>query len=170
MILYHGSNIEIDTISLEKCIPHKDFGKGFYTSPLQENAWQMAKRTVRIHKKGSPCVTVFSFDQAYLSDTALNIKQFTSPNKEWARFVINNRNRQYAEIHSHECNADAKYDIVIGPVANDDIVALMDVFFAGLISDDVLARELTFRDLSSQISFHTEKAINYLQKIEVYNG
>jgi len=162
--------MEIDTIKLEKCMPYKDFGKGFYTSPLRENAWQMAKRTVRINKEGSPCVIAFSFDEAFLSDPALNVKQFTGPNKEWARFVINNRNRQYAEIHNQECNTDAKYGIVIGPVANDDIVALMDVFLAGLISDDVLARELTFRDLSNQISFHTEKAINCLQKIEVYNG
>jgi len=38
MILYHGSNIEIETIILKKCMRYKDFGKGFYTSPFQENA------------------------------------------------------------------------------------------------------------------------------------
>ena len=27
MILYHGSNVEIDTIDLGKCRPYKDFGK-----------------------------------------------------------------------------------------------------------------------------------------------
>ena len=69
-----------------------------------------------------------------------------------------------------DCNNDAKYDIVIGSVANDDIAALVDVFLAGLISDDALARELTFRNLSSQFSFHTEKSIAGLLKIEVYHG
>lgn len=29
MILYHGSNMAIDTIDLDKCRPYKDFGKGF---------------------------------------------------------------------------------------------------------------------------------------------
>jgi len=168
MILYHGSNVEIIIIKLEKCMPYKDFGKGFYTSPLQEHAWRMAKRTARITKTGNPCVTAFFFDDSHLTNTALKIKQFKNPDKEWARFVINNRNRQFKETINFECNTDAKYDIVIGPVANDDIIALMDVFLAGLISDDALAKELTFRDLSNQISFHTEKAVNCLLKTEVF--
>ena len=29
MILYHGTNISIDIIDLDKCRPFKDFGKGF---------------------------------------------------------------------------------------------------------------------------------------------
>ena len=29
MTLYHGSNLEIDVIDLNKCRPNKDFGKGF---------------------------------------------------------------------------------------------------------------------------------------------
>ena len=29
MILYHGTNFDIDEIDLEKCAPFKDFGKGF---------------------------------------------------------------------------------------------------------------------------------------------
>jgi len=142
MILYHGSNIEIDAIDLDKCRPCKDFGKGFYTSPVLEQAWIMAKRTVRIHKKGSPCVTA----------------------------LINNRNRKFRDIQSPDCNTDNKYDIVIGPVANDDIAALIDVFLAGLISDDALAKELAFRDLSAQVSFHTEKSIAGLRKKEAYHG
>ncbi|MCL2600950.1 MAG: DUF3990 domain-containing protein [Treponema sp.] len=170
MTLYHGSNVEIDAIELGKCMPHKDFGRGFYTSPSREHSWQMAKRTARINRKGNPCVTVFAFDDALLSDAAMNTKRFAGPNSEWARFVINNRNRQFMETHSLECNADAKYDIVVGPVADDDIAALMDVFLAGLISDDVLARELAFRELSIQLSFHTAKAIACLRKIEAYHG
>jgi len=30
MILYHGSNIAIETIDLSKSKPNKDFGKAFY--------------------------------------------------------------------------------------------------------------------------------------------
>ena len=170
MILYHGSNAEIDTIILEKCMPFKDFGKGFYTSPLQEQAYRMAKRTVKIRKEGNPCVTAYIIDDYFISNTELKIKQFAKPDKEWANFVINNRNRNFNDIKSNNCNTDAKFDIVIGPVANDDIVALMDVFLAGLISDDALAKELTFRELTNQISFHTQKAVSLLKKTEVYNG
>ena len=29
MILYHGSNVDIQNISLSACRPYKDFGRGF---------------------------------------------------------------------------------------------------------------------------------------------
>ena len=170
MILYHGSNIEIDIIDLGKCRPYKDFGKGFYTSPVLEQAWKMAERTVRILKEGRPCVSAFSVDDKLFSNASLKIKQFDKGSIEWARFVMNNRNRGYKNIQSPDCNIDSKYDIVIGPVANDDIAALMDVFLAGLISDEALTKELTFRELNSQISFHTEKSAAGLVKTEVFYG
>jgi len=170
MILYHGSNIEINSVKLEKCMPFKDFGKGFYTSPLKEQAQRMANRTVKLKRDGYPCVTAFSVDDIIFTNNDFNIKQFSNSDKEWAKFVINNRNRSFTDIQSPDCNIDAKYDIVIGPVANDNIIALMDVFLAGLISDDILAKELTFRELDNQISFHTGKSIALLRKIEAYHG
>jgi hypothetical protein len=170
MILYHGSNVEIEKIDLGKCRPYKDFGKGFYTSPMREQAWTMAKRTVRIYGSGVPCITEFSFEESFFHDTSLNIRRFDNPDKEWARFVMNNRNRGFEDKQSRDCNIDSKYGIVIGPVANDDIAALIDVFFAELISDDALTKELTFKNLSSQVSFHTEKSVACLRKIEASHG
>ena len=162
MILYHGSNIEIEKIILEKCRPFKDFGRGFYTTPFMEQAWTMAKRTVRIYKEGTPCITEFLFDDKVLDNHQFNIKRFEKPSPEWARFVVSNRN--------HKNSANCRYDIVTGPVANDDIAALMDVYLAGIMSDDVLVKELTFRELSEQLSFHSEKAIACLQKTGVRHG
>jgi len=166
MILYYGSNIEIVKIELDKCRPYKDFGRGFYTTPLKEQAWAMAKRTVRIFREGAPCITEFLFDDTVLRDTRLNIKRFMKPDLEWARFVVNNRNQEFNEPANYECNTDGKYDIVTGPVANDDITALINVYLAGILSNEALVKELTFRDLSEQVSFHTERAAACLQ----YNG
>jgi len=163
MTIYHGSNIEIVKIELDKCRPFKDFGRGFYTTPLKEQAWAMAKRTVRIYREGTPCITEFLFDDTVLSDPRLSIKRFMKPDIEWARFVVNNRNQEFNDPPNSECNTDGKYDIVTGPVANDDITALIDVYLAGILSDEALVRELTFRDLSEQFSFHTERAAACLQ-------
>jgi len=168
MTLYHGSNMKIEKVDLGKCKPFKDFGCGFYTTTLREQAVRMAERTVRIYREGKPCVTEFSLDDAHLTSTALNIKHFKEPDNEWARFVINNRNHSFSDIHNPCCNIDNKYDIVIGPVANDDITALIDVYLSGILSDEALTRELTFRDLSIQISFHTEKSLTYLQATGAY--
>jgi hypothetical protein len=167
MILYHGSNMEIEKINLDKCKPFKDFGCGFYTTPLRKQAVIMAGRTVRIYQKGKSCITEFLFDDTHFTSPALNIKRFDEPDNEWARFVINNRNHTFSDIQNPCCNIDNKYDIVIGPVANDDITALIDVYLSGILSDEALTKELTFRDLSIQVSFHTEKSIAYLQKTGV---
>jgi len=175
--LFHGSTMEIEKIDLNKCRPFKDFGCGFYTTPQREQALKMAKRTVRIFREGKSCITEYLFNDNFLKnsqygkDTAfLNIKHFNEPNNDWARFVINNRNHKFTDIKSHECNIDCKYDIVIGPVANDDITALVDVYLSGILSDDALARELSFRDLNIQISFHSEKSLRCLQKTGTYYG
>ncbi|MDR0290737.1 MAG: DUF3990 domain-containing protein [Treponema sp.] len=164
MTLYHGSNVEIEKVDLDRCRPFKDFGKGFYTTPILEQAWAMAKRTARIYKSGRPCVTEFVFDEAVLEDTQFSIKRFAKPDSNWARFVINNRNRHFTDSSVPECNIDNKYDLVIGPVANDDISALIDVYLAGILSDEALTQELTFRELSEQVSFHAEKAVRCLKK------
>jgi hypothetical protein len=169
--LFHGSNLEIPYIDLEKCRPFKDFGKGFYTTPFQNQAWTMARRTVRIYGNGKPWISEFFFDETLLNSggpNTLKIRRFSKPDNEWALFVTNNRNRKFHDYKNPECNIDGKYDIVIGPVANDDIAALINTFLSGIISEDALARELAFRDLSIQYSFHTECAAALLQKTGAY--
>ena len=42
MILYHGSNMAIDGIDLNRCRPYKDFGRGFYLTDIREQAQRMA--------------------------------------------------------------------------------------------------------------------------------
>ena len=170
MILYHGSNTEIKEVVLSKCKPFKDFGKGFYTTPLQEQAWAMAKRTVRIYSAGTPCVTEFFFDDNLFKDSTLKIKRFAKPDFDWAQFVVNNRNHNFKDFHGSLYNGDCRYDIVTGPVANDDITALINVYLSGILSNEALTKELTFRELSDQVSFHTEKSIACLKKTGVFNG
>jgi hypothetical protein len=169
--LFHGSSMEISCIDLEQCRPFKDFGKGFYTTPFQNQAWMMARRTVKIYGKGVPWITEFSFDENILKDDkydALNVRRFDKPSNEWALFVTNNRNRKFHDYKSPECNVDGKYDIVTGPVANDDITALINAFLSDIISEDALRRELIFRELSIQYSFHTERAVTFLRKTGAY--
>ncbi len=135
--LYHGSNIAIEEIDLKKTRPYKDFGRGFYLTSMKEQAQKMAQRVSRI---------------------------FEEPSKEWALFVINNRNRDYQDIYSMECNHDNKYDLVIGPVADDDLALLFRQFSGGLISVEVLVEAMKFKKLTNQYSFHTERALELLEK------
>ena len=61
MILYHGSNMIVEKIDLEKSKPNKDFGRGFYLSEEETQAMEMAnfKSTLL---GGEATITKFEFD------------------------------------------------------------------------------------------------------------
>ena len=165
MILYHGSNTIIEKIDLSLCKPYKDFEKGFYTTPLQYQAFEMAKRTVAIYG-GNPEVSAFEANDSLLTFHHLNIKNFgTKASKEWALFIRNNRDRFFNDINNILCNQDNKYDIVFGPVANDTLVNLIRQYNDELIDLETLVKKMEYRKLSLQYSFHTQEAIKLLKWI-----
>ena len=166
MILYHGSNIEIEEIDLNKCKKYKDFGQGFYCTSIKQQAKFMAVRTTKREKSGEPCVSEFELNEKIFEDKDIKIKKFDKPSKEWAEFILNNRDKNFKDISSLKCNFDNKYDLVIGPVADDDIIVLFRTFVQGLIDIDTLIKELTFKELTDQYSFHTKKALKYLKGVK----
>ena len=167
--LYHGSNTVIETIDLSKGRPNKDFGRGFYVTTIQEQAEKMARRVARIYG-GEPCITVFEMDEKQMEKAGLSIRRFDNPSREWALFVINNRNRAFEDISNLECNLDNKYELVIGPVANDDLALLFRQFSGGLITVEELTEEMKFKKLTIQYSFHSKRSVSLLKKVEDYHG
>ncbi len=169
MKLYHGSNIEIAQVDLSKCMPNKDFGCGFYTTILEEQAWRMAKRRVRIDG-GRAVVTVYEVPDDLVQIDELNCRVFEdSPTIEWAMFVRNNRDRNFKDYSSKECNYDCKYDVVVGPVADDTVGLLLRQFSRGTIDVEYLKKKFDFGKLTNQYTFHTEKSLKYLKKVGVLN-
>ena len=168
MILFHGSNTEIDKINLDMCKPYKDFGKGFYTTEFEEQAINMAFRTVK-QFGGKPIITKYLINDNDFNNPDLKKKKFVNPSNEWAFFVLNNRNKYFKDITNKNCNLDNKYDVIIGPVANDDIRLLFNLFEDEIITIDILRKRLKYKNLTNQISFHTNNAIQYLIKETSYS-
>lgn len=166
MILYHGTNIDIDKIDLERCAPYKDFGKGFYTTTILDQAKAMAIRKRRIFG-GQPCVISYEAPDNLLDRKEINTKVFSSTSKEWAVFIINNRNRDFKDFSSAECNVDNKYEIVFGPVANDTLTTLIRQYQRGYIDSEILLKEMQYTAPSNQYSFHSQKAVDLLKKTGV---
>lgn len=165
MKLYHGSNLAIENINLAMCRPYKDFGKGFYLTDIEEQARQMAKRVAKIYG-GHPVVTVFELQDNYRLLEDIKIKDFgIRTTEEWARFVMNNRNRNFEDDENILCNRDNKYDIVIGPVADDNMALLFRQYENEYIDFDALLKGMAYKKTSSQYSFHTEKGIKLLRKV-----
>lgn len=164
MILYHGTNIEIDEIDLDKCRPYKDFGQGFYTTELYEQAEKMARRVSRIYG-GSPVINIYEADDNFMSANDLNILDFGNvPSDKWATFVMNNRSRAFTDFSDINCNFDCKYDIVCGPIADDDMTMLFRQYQNKMISFEMLINGMTFKDVTNQYSFHTLKSLRLLKK------
>ena len=136
MILYHGSNIEISQIDIDKGRKGKDFGKGFYLSEDIKQAEKMASLTTFRQGKGVPAVSKFMFDESITYHLSILIKQFGGYTIEWAEFILLNRNNN-TNIQAHD------YDIVIGPIADDTVGLQLRRFIQGYINISQLVNELS---------------------------
>ena len=159
MTLYHGTNADIVSIDLTKGMRHKDFGKGFYLTTDRTTAERMAKKKARLFGGTATLITYELDETAFQSD--LKVKVFAEKaSVEWLLFVDANRARKNtAPIHD--------YDIVIGPIANDGVVLQLTNFREGIYSPEEVARLLQDKYLDQQYYFGTERALQYLHKLNV---
>lgn len=157
MKLYHGSNQPINDIDLSMGKRNKDFGRGFYTTHLLEQASFWSER-ISERYGGVPTVSEFEFDLEAALAAGLNIKIFDKPDREWAVFVMDNRRGDDNEFQ-HD------YDIVIGPVADDKMARLFGLYELEIIDLDAVVRGLTYKDLNSQYFFATERSLNFIKKV-----
>jgi hypothetical protein len=165
MILYHGSNTVVREIDLDKCRPYKDFGRGFYLTNIKEQAKTMSIKVAGMYG-GESRISVFELDEKIYNDDSLNCLSFPIADNDWATFVMNNRIHNNSNLKEKLCNKDNKYDMVYGLVANDDLSKLFRDYLKGMMTVEILARALEYKKLSTQYSFHTDRAIKYLTFLE----
>lgn len=156
MKLYHGSNVEIECVDLARGRRGKDFGKGFYANPDYMQAVEFCSNVVRREGVGVPTVTSFDFDESALD--VLNVMRFDGYSKEWAEFILMNRNNS-SDMPAHH------YDIVVGPIADDGVGTQIRRLSRGFITFDAFLEELKYCKVSIQYFFRTENALKYLKKI-----
>lgn len=156
--LYHGSNVAIDKIDLSKSRPYKDFGRAFYLSADEQQAWDRAYAAITLWG-GVPQVTAFEFDKQELVSGILNVLRFDAYTEAWADFIFTNRNRRKPAYH-HD------YDIVYGPIANDKVGEQVVLFKGGYISKERFLQKLKLmRGITFQYAFCTESSILKLKKL-----
>ena len=157
MILYHGSNIDFDTIELLKSKKYKDFNRAFYLSSEENQALALANNKCDF-LGGTPIVQKYEFDESLLTDGSLNVKIFEHYSVEWAEFIWNNRDEKQDYKHS--------FDIVYGPIANDTIGVQMREFRRSHLSLEEFLQGLKYsRGETFQYAFCTNLAISKLNRI-----
>ena len=161
MILYHGSDIEISKPKIIMSEKGRDFGFGFYTTTIQNQAERWAKRIAQLHSrqdssKHIPVVSVFEFDEM---SKELNTKFFSGPTLDWLDLVVNCR----SNIHfKHD------YDIVFGKIANDNVGETVEYVLAGIMRKEDAVERLKFEQINDQMCFCTEKALQRLRFLRSY--
>ena len=155
--LYHGSNVKVRKPSLLKSRKNTDFGRGFYTTTQKEQAEHWTSIKMDRAKKGRRVVSVFEVDETILSSLEFMIREFHGPDEAWLNFVVNSRK-----------GIEHDYDLVFGPVANDKVFTVVNLYESGVINATTAIAELKVYNTYDQLSFHTERVIKELRFVESY--
>ena len=148
MILYHGSYAKIEKPDLVHSRRNVDFGPGFYTTPMREQAVKWCDKFKRRGKEG--VLSTYNFDKS--EDEPLKTLIFDAYSEQWLDFILNCRRGTDA----------TDYDVVIGGVANDKVFNTVELFFDGLIDKTEAINRLRYEKPNLQICFRTQKALERL--------
>lgn len=148
MILYHGSYVKIEKPDLVHSRRNVDFGPGFYTTPMREQAVKWCEKFKRRGKEG--VLSTYYFDKN--EDESLKTLIFDAYSEQWLDFILNCRRGTDA----------TDYDVVIGGVANDKVFNTVELFFDGLIDKREAINRLRYEKPNLQICFRTQKALEQL--------
>jgi hypothetical protein len=158
MDLYHGSNVPVEIPRLLRQSRGLDFGSGFYLTSSQKQADSFSHNVFRRAKTGIPMVSVYKYDTS-MAERKLDILRFANANVAWLEFVKDNRLKSYT---------GKQYDVIIGPVANDDVLPSILAFVSGQFNVEAALISLKTKKLFDQYCFASERAISLLRFKESY--
>jgi hypothetical protein len=153
MELYHGSSVIVRKPEIRISNRYLDFGYGFYTTTNMNQAIGFAEKVAKRSPSRNKVVSVYDFDK----DTAFsqfNALVFDKPDEAWLDFVATNRNGVYA---------GENFDIVFGPVANDDVYETLTLYFAGAYTKEYALGALKIKRLYNQMVFLSEASLSHLR-------
>ncbi|MDR0566449.1 MAG: DUF3990 domain-containing protein, partial [Prevotellaceae bacterium] len=157
MELFHGSNISVPKPELLDSLRGLDFGRGFYATSNREQAKRFTENVVRRKKWGERTVTIYEVNEIELFD-ACSLLKFGSADEKWLDFVVQNRTLSYK---------GKAYDVIAGPVANDAVFNVIDLYLDGILDKKETIKRLKIRELFNQWAFCSKKAISFLVTTQV---
>ena len=137
----HGSTTQVLSPEIRKARFHKDFGDGFYCTSIETQAYRWAIRF------GVGYINYYNYNPK----SALRILSFPHMTEDWLDFIANCRN-----------GGTHNYDIVDGPMANDEVYNYVADFLSGTITRAAFWELVRFRYPTYQICFSTEIALTSL--------
>lgn len=143
VVLYHGSNVIVEKPQVLISGFYKDFGYGFYCTNIEKQARKWA-----LTKRGASIVSLYN----YKPTDDLKILSFPVMTDEWLDFVV-------------DCRRGIKhdFDIVEGPMADDQIWDYVEDFMEGVITREAFWILAKFKYPTHQIVFCTQKSLDSIK-------
>lgn len=157
MILYHGSNVAVPEPKLIQQNRFLDFGFGFYTTTNKAQAISFADKVFKRREEGGKIVSIYEFNEQIAFEEC-SLLRFDTPDEAWLDFVSENRSGNYE---------GKSYDIVYGPVANDDVYTTFTLYSAGALTKEQTLETLKIKKLYNQLVLTSENALSYLKYIGI---
>jgi len=158
MKVFHGTNIIIEQPKIINRFKTLDFGEGFYTTENEDQAKDFAiKVCERREPKLYPIVNCYEFNKNL---DKFSVLKFDAPNEKWLDFVVARRKGVVL---------DEIYDLIIGPVANDDVFGTIILYEAGQIDKESAIKKFKVKELYNQVVFCNESVLKDLVFVESYN-
>jgi hypothetical protein len=155
MKLYHGTNQNFDTVDLSKSKDKRDFGKGFYTTTIRRQAEDWGQALFDRHYGAG----IFVYEMELVIPNDLSVKIYDGLSEEWLLMV--QKNRTLGGIQHN-------FDIVKGPVANDNTARTIALYIAGIINANDAINRLQYNQVNDQVSIHTDAALSNLTLLRKY--
>ena len=154
MFVYHGSNLPVEVPRLIRQNRYLDFGPGFYTTTNKKQAEELSWKVVRREGGGIPTVSAYEVDAVALG--CLDVLHFSSADEAWLDFVAQNRSGSYS---------GASYDVVIGPVADDDVFTTVTLYLGGALTKPQALEALKVKRLFDQYVWKTNAALRAISHV-----
>lgn len=81
---YHGSYLAVEKLDISFSRANVDFGCGFYTTPIKEQAISWAQRFK--HKRGQGVISIYEIEESKLKEEA-SILAFDGYSIDWLDFI-----------------------------------------------------------------------------------
>lgn len=134
--LYHTSNQVVTKPDILHSREHLDFGRGFYLTPLYEQAKKYGERFLR--KGEEAFINVYELEEDLSSYSK---KVFDQYDNLWLDFVTACR----------KGNDHPLYDIIEGGIADDQVFNTIDLYFAGIYTFEQALDQLRYKKPNHQV-------------------
>lgn len=147
--VYHGGTEPIEHPLVSAGREGLDFGKGFYTTVLREQAELWADRVARQHR-ADKYLSVYDLDIETIR-ARYSYLFFPHYDADWLNFIA--------------CSRTGKmpwkgYDCIEGGIANDRVIDMVEAYISGTVSAEYALQELSKHQPNHQICILNQQILD----------